>query len=254
MTYIHGTTWCQMSCAHCCVDYGNGKRGKHMGFDMFCGAVNYAADNGDHVTLGGGEITLHPKFRNMVMHVMDCTSLSLFMVTNGGKAVNGVSKNVRWLIELMDSGMYEDRIRAELSLDQFHDMVEDDFVENWFKRPRYGVLGWGIGRDMVRRVGDKKLLRAGRALLLDKDMYEWHGDDNQCACENAQIYPDGRVTGCGCLDSPIIAQIVHHGYDNLLDVNAIRDSGSGCCSPSKLAAKAKIEEQNEKAVNELAEV
>jgi hypothetical protein len=243
MTYVHATTWCQMSCKMCCHDYGAGKRGKHMDWNTFIGAVHFAEGYGECIDLGGGEITLHPKFRQMIMYVLDNTQLMLHFTTNGGKAVNGVSKNLRWYIDLQESGMYADHLDAELSLDQFHDPVEDGQVLAYFTRYRH--TSYGLSHNKVRDIGDRKLAMAGRALKLDKDMYQWQGDENQCACEEIQIYPDGRITGCGCPDSPIIAQINHHGYDNIRDINDIRDSDSGCCSPSKLSAKAKKEELEE---------
>lgn len=241
MVYVHATTVCQMSCAHCCVDYGAGKRGKHMDFDTFIGAVNYAADYGDYVTIGGGEISLHPKFRQMVMHILDSTRLSLHMVTNGGKAINGVSKNIRWLIELIESGMYEDRVDAELSLDQFHDPVEDGQVLAYFTR--YRRSGAGYTYQKVRDVGDRKLVRVGRAKNLPLNDYEWQSDppEAQCGCTTMQVYPDGRITACGCTDSPVIGNIQHHGYNILQDLNDLPSDGDGCYSPTVMRLKAEHE-------------
>jgi hypothetical protein len=247
MIYVQATTVCQMKCEHCCVDYGNGKRGKHMSWDTFLGAVHYAEDySGDHITLGGGEISLHPQFRKMVTHILEQTKLSLFMVTNGGKAINGVSKNIRWLIELMECGIYDsDRIAVELSLDQFHDPVEDGQVLAYFTKYRRSRHGYGT-YQMVRNVGDRKLMRGGRALKLDLNDYEWQEElaEAQCICPDHQIYPDGRITGCGCPDSPTIAKIVHHGYDTIIDPNNLPQTEDQCFSSYKIRLKEEWERAN----------
>lgn len=233
-----------MKCEHCCVDYGNGQRGRHMSWDTFLGAVNYTeAYGGEHITLGGGEISLHPKFRQMVKHIMEETSMNLFIVTNGGKAIDGVSKNIRWLIELMECGIYEsDRIAVELSLDQFHDPVEDGQVLAYFTSYRRRPHGYGT-YQMIRDVGDRKLMRGGRALNLGINDYEWQETppEAQCICSDHQIYPDGRITGCGCPDSPTIAQIVHHGYNQIQDPNDLRQTEDQCFSPSKIRIKEELE-------------
>lgn len=248
MVYVQATTVCQMSCAHCCVDYGDGNRGKHMSWDTFLGAVHYAEDySGDHITLGGGEISLHPKFRQMVKHIIEETRMHLFMVTNGGKAIDGVSKNIRWLIEYMESGLIDDdRIAVELSLDQFHDPVEDGQVLAYFTKWRSRPHGYG-NYQMVRDVGDRKLMRGGRALKLDIDDYQWQDElpESQCICTDHQIYPDGHITGCGCPDSPTIAQIVHRGYDQLKDPNDLPQTEDNCFSPSKIKLKEEWERAND---------
>jgi hypothetical protein len=239
MAYIHGTTWCQQSCAHCCVDYGAGKRGKHMDFDTFIGAVYYASDCGEFVSLGGGEISLHPRFRDMVKHILDNTSLNLQMVTNGGKAIKGVSKNIRWLIDLMESGWYEsERLDVELSLDQFHDPVEDMQVLAYFTRYRKRPYGYGTYQK-VRNIGDRKLARDGRALKLGINDYEWQDEcpESQCVCTDHQVYPDGRITACGCPDSPEIGRITFHGYTMDRDPNDLAQTEDQCFSPSKIKMK-----------------
>lgn len=247
MVYVQGTTVCQMSCAHCCVDYGNGKRGKHMSWDTFIGAVHYTeAYGGEHITLGGGEISLHPKFRQMVQHVVEQTSMKLFMVTNGGKAINGVSKNIRWLIDYMESGLIEpDRLSVELSLDQFHDHVEDGQVLAYFTKWRSRRHGYG-NYQMVRDVGNRRLMRGGRALKLDLNDYEWQEEcaEAQCICCDHQVYPDGRITGCGCPDSPTIAQIAYHGYDMVCDPNDLPQTEDNCFSPSKIKMKEEWDRAN----------
>jgi MoaA/NifB/PqqE/SkfB family radical SAM enzyme len=209
-----------------------------MEWNMFIGACHYAYSNGDILTLGGGEVTLHPRFRDAVTHVLDHTGLNLFMVTNGGKAANGVSKNVRWLIDLMESGIYEEeRLQVELSQDRWHDPVQDQYVLRWFTRQRVG--SWGHVKTHTRTV--TRLIREGRAAKMDYSQdFEWFHDD-ECRCDDPQIYPDGRIMGCGCEDSPQIGRVVFHGYDKLLDYDDVVDSETRCCSPSKIAMRQKEE-------------
>jgi len=215
-----------------------------MSWDTFLGALSFAAEYGEYVMLGGGEITLHPKFRQMVDHIIQHTALDLHMVTNGGKAVDGVSRNVRWLIDYVDSGMTNDRLSVELSLDKFHDPVEDDIVLEWFTRYVRHPGGYST-HQRVRDVGDRKLARVGRAKDLPLADYEWQDPipERQCVCQDFQVYPDGRIMACGCDDSPRLGSVVHQGHTMHVDLDDL-DSHEQCYSPSKLALTPRESEED----------
>lgn len=55
--YIQITTRCNMHCDHCGFDCTH--KGSNMSLDTFKNALGYCSE---HVMLGGGEPTLHPKF------------------------------------------------------------------------------------------------------------------------------------------------------------------------------------------------
>jgi hypothetical protein len=134
---------------------------------------------------------------------------------------------------------------VELSQDQFHDPVEDGQVLAYFTKWRKRPHGYGT-YQMVRDVGNRRLVRIGRALKLDLNDYEWQEElaESQCGCPSHQVYPDGRVTGCGCPDSPTIAQIVFHGYDQIQDPNDLAQTEDQCFSPSKIRLKEEWERAN----------
>ncbi len=213
MTYLHVTTKCNMACAHCIHDYGAGKRGRHMDWNTFLGAVNFVKDYAgwEHITLGGGEPTLNPDILKMLDHLVECGGFDyVLMVTNGSKA-----KVMREIIERYESGQWEipkhgGNIEVVLSWDVHHDqsMVEP-FVSDYF-----------IQRGLTHDVG-WNLIRGGRAAKLP-DSYT--ALEDKCVCNNLVVYPDGRVTACGCPGSPKIAQIVHHGYDMEHDAQELLES------------------------------
>lgn len=83
--YIHVTTNCNMSCAHCCFAYGNGRTGKDMPIDMFRHVMKLSSENGEIVTIGGGEITMYENFEQMI-GILACyknDNCPPFIVTNG---------------------------------------------------------------------------------------------------------------------------------------------------------------------------
>ena len=229
MSYLHVTSKCNMSCQHCIHDYGAGKRGKHMDWNTFLGAVNFVKDyaGGEHITLGGGEPTLNPDILKMLDFLVEHAGFDyILMVTNGSKA-----KVMREIIERYESGQWElpkhgGNLQVELSWDVHHDqsMVEP-FVSDYFIR-----LG------MTRDVG-WNLIRAGRAVTIP-DAYAALAD--KCVCDNHVIYPDGRITACGCPGSPRIAQIVHQGYDVEQNAREILDSEefmeTNCARPQEVTA------------------
>lgn len=221
--YFHVTTVCNMSCAHCLFDYGNGKRGKHMPWETFLAGVSFAEDmDVGHVTLGGGEATRNPRLKKkMLRHIMENTDLNVFMVTNGSNAK--VIKSIVLDEEFQDMGWYDERIEIRMSWDSYHDHEKvDPWCYDYFNRRRNQrgwretTLLWGERRD--------KLINAGRAKNLHVPK-----EENECPCSSISIYPDGRITACGCKDSPVIAQTVWQGWDSLIDLATLA-SHEGCYS------------------------
>lgn len=82
--YIHLTSKCNMSCAHCIWDYGAGKYGQDMTLTAFYKIVDFIDYFGcKYVTFGGGEITLHKNFEFILGYYLGNKSLSKpYIVTN----------------------------------------------------------------------------------------------------------------------------------------------------------------------------
>lgn len=187
------TTKCNMSCEHCCFDYGNGKPGKNMDIQTFTNALKFAKNYDMYVTLGGGEITLHPSYKKFVNMAIESTKndSGLFIVTNGSMKVP-----TTWLLERMEEehSFGNDLFNVEMSYDDFHDKEKvDDSIYNQFKR-----------LNKIRNTSKYgKLMNVGRAVNLDHS-YELF---DSCVCEDLSIYPDGSMKWCGCPDAPIIGNI-----------------------------------------------
>ena len=214
MGYLQVTTCCNFSCAHCCMNYGNGKRGRHMKWDTFIGAMWFMLDYEDSLTLGGGEPTLNPLFKRMVRYILENTGMSVVIITNGSN-----TKVMDWLIEELSEGIWENRLAVRLSWDEFHDTwkVEPRIYE-YFRNK--GLLH-GYLRDKIQPIGRGKTL----------ENYEFSED--HCPGSDITVYPDGRITACSCKDSPTIGHVVFHGYSmDIPDWDELPHDDDRCFSPS----------------------
>lgn len=185
--YIHITTQCNMSCAHCCFDYGNGKKGKHMPLDMFRHIMKMAYAEDGIVTIGGGEICLYPDFEQMI-GIIACYSnpdFRPFVVTNGS-----ITDRALMLNRLAINGV----IGCDLSQDDFHDSIDGEVVHAFRERSIHSIRNVSVAGS---------LLYAGRAKT--QDAYALRKD---CPCNAVQFYPTGVVKWCGCPRSPILTRNV----------------------------------------------
>jgi len=173
-----------MSCAHCC--FACTGKGSFMSQAVFDKAIALAVNQGDMVTIGGGEPTLHPKCLEWVMEAalalvdvaMDMDAPAVLIVTNGKKTASAVK-----LAKLSKLGI----IQAELSQDEYHDEIEYSTIET-FKR--YASI-----RDVTNE-GRNAVIDVGRA----RESHEaglLHVRDG-CACDTLFITPNGDFYGCGC--------------------------------------------------------
>ncbi len=183
--YIHITTACNMSCPHCCFNYGNGKTGKHMPIDMFRHIMKRIYNEGEIVTIGGGEICLYPDFEQMLGVLASYRfEMPPLIVTNGS-----ITERALLLNRLGEAEI----INCELSQDAFHDWIEPKVVAA-FK-----------ARNAIRNVArHNSLISAGRAKNLDS----FYDLQKICPCDSVQFYPTGVVKWCGCPRSPVITRNV----------------------------------------------
>lgn len=132
--YVQITTRCNMTCAHCC--FACTAKGTDMSEDTFKKAIEMAVEHESHITIGGGEPTLHPKFKDFLMHaVWELASVSnsngnpaVFLVTNVTNEEICVT-----LAQLAERGV----IGCRLSQDQYHDQrLVSERVRRAFKRPQ----------------------------------------------------------------------------------------------------------------------
>lgn len=174
--YIMTTSRCNMECAHCC--YSCTARGRDMALETFVKACELALDYGETITIGGGEPTLHKRFREFV-------GIAIGYVDDGGPYVitNGSNEQLAlWLYRMIEKGV----VGGELSLDRFHyrSMVSERVIGAFSQRPREG--SWPRIRTVT------SIVKQGRAL--ENGLWT---DDKSCACDDLFVAPSGRLYACG---------------------------------------------------------
>lgn len=92
------TTACNYYCGHC-VDLDVLNSGKNFVTDELFSSLRYLADNGlrSVILIGGGEPTVHPKFRDMVLFLKS-RGLQVAVVSNGSRtnAVYDIADRLSW--------------------------------------------------------------------------------------------------------------------------------------------------------------
>ena len=169
--YIQLTTRCQMQCAHCCFACRPGV-GEDMDKATYLAALKIAKEQEAHIALGGGEPTLHPEFWEYVGLALryNTSDLRVFLVTNGANTEDALA-----LAKLVQ----EDILHVELSIDEWHDPIDQRVVDAFTKLHR---------RRMVQTI-----TKHGSALR--NGIFT---DARMCCCEDPLVHPSGRLYGCGC--------------------------------------------------------
>jgi MoaA/NifB/PqqE/SkfB family radical SAM enzyme len=145
--YIQITTRCNMKCKHCKFSCSP-THGKDMPLDLFKYAVGLALDYDDHITIGGGEPTLHPDVLLMLGYVsmLYAEDLRPFMVTNG----TCDKKTWKALVRAHE----QESIQIAVSRDPWHD---EDKIQPWVWEDADRLkLWWG-------NTGTRTIERGGRA-------------------------------------------------------------------------------------------
>jgi len=198
--YVWVTERCNMTCDHCCNNAT--AKGKHMSIKTFRNFVKHFGDD-EHVSLGGGEPTLHPHFWEII-------GLSLghfeytWLATNGSKTDIALA-----LARMAQKGV----LGCALSQDQEHDQdLVDSRVVHAFTRDHrrsssvYDTTSSNDGRE-VRNVfendREQPLVAAGRAI----DNFDESFLRKECPCEELQLMINGDVHWCGCPDAPVIGNV-----------------------------------------------
>jgi organic radical activating enzyme len=218
--YLQITTKCNFHCAHCC--YSCGKWGKHMDFNIAAQAIHFISgyDN-DCISIGGGEPTFHPRFFDILRMCLDNFDY-VWMATNGSR-----TKSMFRLSDIIDGNefenqectcteneldggycrCYEDAIQQDgkltvaLSLDQFHDPIDQRIEDLWRKKakPRWE----GCTHYEIRSVDQARggIIAQGRAKKTGS------GWSDGCVCSEFVIKPNGKIKLCGCNGAPTIGDV-----------------------------------------------
>lgn len=189
--YIQITNRCNMRCPHCC--FACTSRGSDMSKDDFYAAIRLAKENDEPVTIGGGEPTLHPLFKDFILHAQwelaylgwSFGSPAVAVITNGSNTEISLT-----LARLAETGT----ISATVSHDEYHDPVDERVYAAFQRKPanphnprpedehdHRGVNGYG---GLIIPVGRAK---------------QWGTHPTaRCACPDIFITPKGKVYPCAC--------------------------------------------------------
>ncbi len=186
--YIQITSRCNMKCRHCAFSCTS--KGKDMSKETFDKAIALASEYGQDVMIGGGEPTLHPQFKDFLLHAMwelggvteDMGCPAVSVVTNGSNTEISLR-----LAKLARVGV----ISADVSKDEYHDPI-DERVYKAFTVSR-NISGHRDEHDYrdIRDVTDK-VIPKGRAKNWGTNTYA------TCACPSLLVDPLGNVYPCGC--------------------------------------------------------
>lgn len=219
MMYIQLTDRCNMTCEHCC--FAAKKSGRRMSDETFGAALELACNIGSPVTIGGGEPTLHPKFKQFFIEAAEAyqrkqLELPPLVITNGS-----ITKIGHWLLDLFENEQFE--VCIALSQDAYHNEIDQYLVERWnrvaknYKKFRRQSLSSCEIRSVSR------IINTGRAVNNSNLIHEYFKDNNTCPCEDSFIDPIGNIFACGCKT----LQLGHVLDENILE--KIGDSEFGFC-------------------------
>lgn len=148
-----------------------------MSYAVFADAVGFAARMEWPITMGGGEPTLHPMFREMA----DFASKELpagyvGVITNGYDREQALR---------MLSLHLEGKLDARLSRDRFHAPIDPEVVRAFAS---HGLLTGS----------DEYVVRAGRAKMNGIGDVAYPDGVPICVCDEPFMPPSGELFGCGC--------------------------------------------------------
>lgn len=183
--YLQITTKCNMSCAHCC--YRCSMHGMHMRREVWETAIDFAKNQEDSISIGGGEPTLHPNFWEILGLCLGSFEF-VWLATNGSQTNTAIA-----LAGLAKKGA----IGCALSQDYWHDEIDYRVVEAF---QIVGRRGDNDGRE-IRNVSEHpENLSPGRDPTLA-------GNPKNCPCPGLFITPTGKIKACGCRRSPVIGNV-----------------------------------------------
>ncbi len=187
--YIQITTRCNMKCAHCCFSCTS--KGVDMTYEIFKKSLDLGFEE---ISIGGGEPTLHQLFEKFIFYALG-KSMDIWIATNGSDTEKSMA-----LANMAKVGI----LRACLSLDRFHDPIDEKVVDA-FKKSIFDDMC-----DLREIREDAIVLNAGRAKLKKNQKKYNFVPKNDCPCNDIFVDPKGYVHGCGCKNSPIFGNVLYN--------------------------------------------
>jgi hypothetical protein len=186
--YVQICLYCNMKCRHCCYDCGPNRR-EFMSVDTFAAAVK--CEPKSLLNVGGGEPTCHPEFWEMMALALRARGEGRVWIATNGKRED----HALLLGEMVRKG----EIRGVLSQDEWHEPISQNVVQFWKETRDFK------GNPVIRNIGGKEVKPVGQGRCdWGLDVCNGHG--------GPWVMWDGSVRQCGCLDAPVIGDVVN-GYD-----------------------------------------
>ena len=169
-----------------------------MSLPVFHKAIKLIENYDSYIIIGGGEPTLHPNFWQIIGECLGATNEDggIWMATNGSRTEISLK-----LAKMAKAGI----LGVALSQDEWHDPIDEKVVEAFTKKINHSPYSSNDREnyDMREIRTVTSLMNQGRAK--DNDL----GDDNSCACEEIFISPEGNLKQCGCLNAPVLCNILN---------------------------------------------
>ena len=186
--YIRLTSRCNMRCKHCC--YSCTSKGQDMTLDTFKRAMQLVEDYGSDLSIGGGEPTLHPEFWQFLGYALSKEFEGpLWLATNGKRTADALA-----LAKLAKTGA----IACALSQDKWHERVEPRVVQAFTRPSAYSHTYNDSHPNDFREI---------RNITAPFNAGRWKSGERRCVCPDLVVQPDGKITQCGCLDSPVVGNV-----------------------------------------------
>jgi MoaA/NifB/PqqE/SkfB family radical SAM enzyme len=196
-----------------------------MTIEDFHKSIALAKSHSAPLTIGGGEPTLHPLFKEFLFHAMwemAGTSIELdmpavHMVTNGSNTNIALT-----LADLAQRGV----IGCHVSHDRYHDPI-DPRVYKAFKVEKEYYSGNDSWLAKPRNEFDCRGINGEQGYIIPAGRAKGWGNhpSNKCGCDSLFVHPTGKVYPCGCRKTSL------GNISDLSDINP--DYFEGNCEKSQ---------------------
>jgi MoaA/NifB/PqqE/SkfB family radical SAM enzyme len=181
---------------------------------VFRKALDVARSFGEALEIGGGEPTLHPHFWSIIGESLGHDLEFVWMATNGSKTETAIK-----LANMAKKGI----ISVRLSQDEYHAKIDKKVIDAFTK-----VKMNSTNSDDLREIGRvTSIIKSGRA----EDNGIYTDESKDCICEGWFIDPYGNFKQCGCLDAPILCNIMDTPIDEIS--NIMNNITPVCCKKTE---------------------